>query len=142
MPPLRDARFTQLYRRYLDQMLLALHWLPEDPLVQRFLTARITLGDKDYLRRAGRGWEKGVQRPYTPKDLELDMEIMTLCLEGLSLRQIHARLLAQGLLCPGRMMSHVAIGKRIKSLRREYPFRLLLAQSRGLASASDLSPGC
>lgn len=127
VPRLRDPWFTRLYRRYMERMLLALHWFPKDPLVQRFLSARITLGDKDYLRRAGKRWEKGVQRPYTPEELELDMEIMALHLEGLSLRQIHARLLAQGLLCPGRMMSHVAIGKRIKSLRREYPFRLLLA---------------
>ena len=117
--PSIDNRLKQLNGEYNDLMLLAASWVPEDPPVQIWLDSRQRLGQRDYLRKARQGHEKGVKRPYSLNELELDCEIMALDLEGYSLRAIRNSLDARGLFPDGKKLTHVAIRNRIRAFYKD-----------------------
>lgn len=117
---------TTLLKTYSDLMLQAMTHLKNDPVVQEWRRNRSALGDRKYLRRARKGFEKRVQAPYkTGQEALGDLTTIELGMEGHTDGEIRAVLKTQGL--PAR--SREGIRKRLKSLRvRE---TLLIRRSSG-----------
>jgi hypothetical protein len=132
VPQNPDPCFARLLDTYSMLMLRAeKHGLGGDPIVNQWLRGHRDLGQKDYLRRARRGLEKGVKRPYrTPKELERDLEIMRLHLENKTLRQIEYILNDKNLHPPEKTLSHVAISDRINALQKELPWFRIASELR------------
>lgn len=123
MPPNVSPEFDQAFKSLMSLMLIAeKHGLGQDPIVRNWLAMRRLQGDRDYLRSARRGLERGIKRPYpNVSEMELDLEIRELDLKGKSLRQIEEILKHKNLFHQGKPLSHTAIVKRLKRLRKEYP---------------------
>ena len=125
--PQSPADTAAAYTKYVAQMRIAMRWLPDDPIVKRFTKNLRVLGDKAFLEKVRVGLGKGVMRPSpSPEDMMLDLTIFELHLDGLSYRQIAKRIQGERLLRPDQTLSHVAVSKRINSLRKTEPFRYLL----------------
>lgn len=108
-----DRGMIALMKQYNLLMRQASSDLPDDPIAQTWLASREALGNYDYLRKARKGLERGVSRPYRNSKLALaDFLALELANEGMSLGKIQKTLKTEGL--PFR--SRQGILKRLKSL--------------------------
>ncbi len=93
-------------------MLQAISHIPDDPVVQDWRGTREVLGDWDYLRKAKKELERGVERPYpSPSDALADQTSLDLGTDGMSPGKIRKAVKAQGLPAPSREWTR----KRLKA---------------------------
>lgn len=108
----KDRTTIALMKRYSLLMRQAISKLPDDPLVKAWRASREALGDYDYLRKAKKGLECGVQRPYASGQHALaDLTVLDLATDGLSATKIRESLIKAGLPAP----SIRTIQKRLKA---------------------------
>lgn len=113
--------FYLCYADYTKAMLRAIRaGLSDHPLVKPWLVAQRAVGNRDTLRRARSGVEKGIKRPWTKADVRLWDEIRRLAeeheeQEGAKLSQARARkfLVARTII---RRMSRQGFHKLLKRL--------------------------
>jgi hypothetical protein len=96
--------------------------LQDHPAVEVFIRGQILTANRALLRLARCGLETLVKTSQDAQEAELDIEIASQHLKGRSLRQIARMIKEKGLLFSGRSLSHTAISKRLKRLRKELPW--------------------
>lgn len=111
-----DRTIARLYKTYSTLMLQAMTLLRQDPMVREWKKNRSTLGDREYLRRARKGLEKGVRPPYgSAHEALADLTTIELERKGYTPGEIRATLQSQDL--PAR--SREGIRKRLNTLRAQ-----------------------
>jgi hypothetical protein len=68
----QDPKLAEAGKNYGDCIIRAAAGIGlDDPAVQEFLQCRRAFGEREYLRRARRGLEKGVSAPYTDAEMKI-----------------------------------------------------------------------
>jgi len=120
-----DRKVRNLYKQRSGFMLQAMDHLPDDPLVQTWSKIRKNRGDWDYLRRAKKGFEKGVKKPYpSARDALAELTMIELGAKGMTAGKILRKLRESNL----PTLSRESIRKRPKS----YPSKVVVGKIRKL----------
>ena len=116
-----DRTVARLYKTYSSLMLQAMTHLKQDPIVQEWKRKRVALGNKEYLRRARKGIEKGVRPPYrSGQEALADLTIIELGRKGHTAGEIRTALSDSDDDLPAR--SREGIRKRLKTTKTRSTF--------------------
>ncbi|MBA2252816.1 MAG: hypothetical protein H0W13_08950 [Nitrospirales bacterium] len=105
------------------------HNLHEYPVIARFIDGQIITANRRLLRKSRAGLETFVSHPYrTTEEFDCDSEMIRLYLLGHSLAKIRRLILAKGFILTNVTLSRMGMLKRMRRLRREWPWSLSASQ--------------
>jgi hypothetical protein len=108
-----SKKFTEMQKEFHRLMLRSVSWMPHDPRVRNWYFCRRKLSDRDYLRKARIGFEKGILPPLYPQEVKsrqsLNDQIRSLSQKGFSTRRIAAELRKTG-----HTISHTTVAARLR----------------------------